>query len=110
MALSAVQICKHIFSSTYTGITVSTMMHGEYGLDDICLSVLTAVGPGGVRAHLHADLSEEEIQKLHHSADCLRAVMNQIKVGEKTLTRPLSGGVFLLCERLHTEYFKNTLC
>ncbi|MCI5676255.1 MAG: L-lactate dehydrogenase [Clostridia bacterium] len=79
VALSAVQICKHIFSSTYTGITVSTMMHGEYGLDDICLSVLTAVGPGGVRAHLHADLSEEEIQKLHHSADCLRAVMNQIK-------------------------------
>ena len=29
-------------------MTVSTMMHGEYGIDDVCLSTLAIVGPDGV--------------------------------------------------------------
>ena len=29
--------------------TVSSMMHGEYGIEDVCFSTLTLVGPNGVR-------------------------------------------------------------
>lgn len=79
VAVSTVHICKCIFSAIDTALTVSTIHHGEYGLDDICLSTLTLVGQDGIKARVPADLTEEELKKLHHSADCLRTVMNQLE-------------------------------
>jgi L-lactate dehydrogenase len=58
--------------------TVSTMMHGEYGIDDVCLSMLTIIGNQGVKARIPSDLTPEEEEKLRHSASCLRAVIDQI--------------------------------
>lgn len=78
VALSAVNICKCIFSGNDTALTVSTMMHGEYGIDDVCLSMLTIVGNQGVKARIPSDLTPEEEEKLRHSASCLRAVIDQI--------------------------------
>jgi len=57
-------------------MTVSTMMHGEYGIDDVCLSTLCVVGHNGIRSKVHLPLNEEEIRKLRHSADCLKEIIN----------------------------------
>ena len=76
VAVSVCHICKCIFSGADTTLTVSTMHHGEYGLEDICLSTLAIVGPDGVSGKLLAPLNEKEVQLLHKSADSLRAVMN----------------------------------
>ena len=80
VAVTSVYICKCIFSETDTAMTVSTMMNGEYGLNDVCLSLLTVVGKRGVKARITADLTEEELAKLHHSAKCLRDVIDQINI------------------------------
>ena len=79
VALAAVHICKCIFSGDETAITVSSMMHGEYGIDDVCLSTIKLVGRDGIKAHIPAELTAEEMQTLHHSAECLKNVLKQIE-------------------------------
>ncbi len=76
VAVSVCHIVKCIFSGAETTMTVSTMHHGEYGLDDISLSTLAIVGPKGIHGKLLAPLTEHETELLHKSADSLRAVMN----------------------------------
>lgn len=79
VAISAVHICKCIFSGVDTAMTVSTMMHGSYGVDDVCLSTLSIIGNRGVKARIPADLTPEEEEKLRHSASALRNVIDQIR-------------------------------
>ena len=45
---SVCQLCKTLLASSETVVTVSSMMHGEYGVEDVCLSTLTLVGPKGI--------------------------------------------------------------
>lgn len=79
VAVATVHICKCIFGDNDTALTVSTMLNGEYGISDVCLSLLTVVGQEGVKFRIPSALSDEELQKLRHSADCLRKVIDQIK-------------------------------
>ena len=72
-------ICKCIFGDNDTALTVSTMLNGEYGISDVCLSLLTVVGQEGVKFRIPSHLTDEELGKLRHSADCLRKVIDQIK-------------------------------
>lgn len=78
VAMSVCHICKCIFSSAGTALTVSTMMHGEYGVDDVCLSVLNLVDNTGVRGKIVNDMTDEEIARLQQSAAKLRGVLDQI--------------------------------
>ena len=71
-------LCAMLFSSTDSIATVSTMIHGEYGVDDICLSTLALVGPKGIKGRIPVKLTEEETLKFRASADALKAVMKQI--------------------------------
>ena len=78
VAMSVCHLCRCIGSDAGTALTVSTMMNGEYGLEDVCLSTLALVDRSGVRGKIMNPLTEEEIAKLHISADKLKAVINQI--------------------------------
>lgn len=60
--------------------TVSSMMHGEYGIDDVCISTMTIIGPEGVKGKVPVDLTYDEQQKLRASADALKAVINNIDI------------------------------
>ena len=79
VAMAVCHICKCIFSGAGTALTVSTMMHGEYGIDDVCLSVLSIVDREGVRGKIINQLTDEEVKKLRNSADKLKAVIAQIQ-------------------------------
>ena len=54
------------------------MMHGEYGIDDVCLSTLTLVGTNGIQGKVPMRMNKKEIEQLHKSADALKAVIAQI--------------------------------
>ena len=56
------------------------MMHGEYGIDDVCLSTLSMIGPNGLKGKVPVPLTEEEVEKLQKSADALKAVIAQIEL------------------------------
>ena len=78
VAMSVCHICKCIYSGAGTALSVSTMMHGEYGVDDVCLSVLTLVDRKGVRGKILNPLTDEEVVKLQASANRLKEVICQI--------------------------------
>ena len=80
VAMSVCHICKAIFADAGTALTVSTMMHGEYGIDDVCISTLHLVDRSGVRGRIMNKLTEEENEKLKMSADKLKAVIAQIEI------------------------------
>ena len=79
VAMSVCHICKCIYSDAGTALTVSTMMHGEYGVEDVCLSTLALVDRNGIRGKILNPLTEEETAKLKLSADKLKDVINQIQ-------------------------------
>ena len=80
VAVSVCHICKCLLDGMDTTLTVSTMMHGEYGIDDVCLSVLNTVGWEGVHSKLLAPLTEEETGLLRHSADVLKDVISNLDI------------------------------
>ena len=79
VAMSVCHLCKCIFSDAGTALTVSTMMHGEYGVEDVCLSTLNLVDRTGVRGKIMNKLTPEEEQKLHNSANKLKEVIASIQ-------------------------------
>lgn len=75
---SVCQLCKTLMASSESVVTVSSMMHGEYGIEDVCLSTLTLVGPEGISGKLPMRMNKGETEKLKASADALKAVIAQI--------------------------------
>jgi len=80
VSMSVVHICKTLLGGIDTTMTVSTMLHGEYGIEDVCLSLLNIVGNKGAHSKILLPLNEEEVNALHRSADSLKAVINSIHI------------------------------
>ena len=80
VAMSVCHICKCIYAGAGTALTVSTMMHGEYGVDDVCLSTLALVDRKGVRGKILNRLTDAEVAKLQASANKLKEVIAQIEL------------------------------
>lgn len=78
VAMSVCHICKAIYAGAGTALTVSTPMHGQYGVEDVCLSTLCLIDRGGVRGKILNKLTDEEVAKLHRSANKLKEVISQI--------------------------------
>lgn len=77
---SVCKLCNILLSASESVSTVSSMMHGEYGIEDVCLSTLTLVGPNGIQGKIPMELTDEEVAKLKASADALKAVIAQIEL------------------------------
>ncbi|MGN0485650.1 MAG: L-lactate dehydrogenase [Acutalibacteraceae bacterium] len=80
VAVSVCHICRSLLSGVDTPLTVSTMLHGEYGIDDVCLSLLNIVGPHGAHSKLLLPLSQAETIALKKSADCLKETIKGITI------------------------------
>ena len=80
VAISVCHICKCILNGSGTALTVSTMMHGEYGVDDVCLSTLALVGNDGVHTKIASPLTPEETEKMQLSASKLKEIINGLEI------------------------------
>lgn len=80
VAISVCHICKCILNGAGTALTVSTMMHGEYGVHDVCLSTLHLVGKDGIQTKILTPLTEEETAKMHNSAAKLREIIDALEI------------------------------
>lgn len=78
VAMSVCHIVKCIYNGSGTAMTISTMLHGEYGIEDVCLSVLCLVDDKGVRGKILNDLTPGELGKLRASAEKLKATIAAI--------------------------------
>ena len=66
------RICEVIIRDEKSILPVSSMMHGEYGIEDVVLSMPAIVGKYGIETRVPIDLSEEEIDDLKRSAQTLK--------------------------------------
>ncbi len=78
VSMSVCHVCKCLLNSVDTTLTVSTMMHGEYGIDDVCLSLLSVVGNKIAHNKILLPLNDFEIEQLHKSANALKDVIKSI--------------------------------
>ena len=74
------QLVGLILAASDSLATVSSMLHGEYGIEDVCLSTLTLVGPNGIQGKVQMRMNKEEVALLKKSADALKEVNAQIEL------------------------------
>lgn len=80
VSVSVCHICKCLLGGIDTTMTVSTMMHGEYGIEDVALSTLNMVGHDGVRGKVNVPMTDEEVMLLRKSADTLKDVISNLEI------------------------------
>ena len=80
VAMSVCHICKCILNGSGTALTVSTMMHGEYGVENVCLSTLALVGSDGVHTKITSPLTPEETEKMRLSAQKLKEIIGGLEI------------------------------
>ena len=73
-------IIRALKSSLNSIMTVSTLMNGEYGISDCCMSLPNILGQDGVQGKVKLKLSDEEIEKLRYSEQCLKNIINNIEI------------------------------
>lgn len=80
VAAAVAYICKCLYSGVDTVVCVSVLMKGEYGINDVCISIPAVLGVDGIKTTLTPTLTEEEVKKLVASGDAMKAVINQISL------------------------------
>lgn len=78
---AAVEDLVRMLTAAHDSVTaVSSMVHGEYGVEDACLSCLTIVGPGGIKGKLPVKLTDEEVVKFQTSAAKMKSVIDSLDI------------------------------
>jgi L-lactate dehydrogenase len=78
VAVAVRRICEVIVRDERSILSVSSMMHGEYGIDGICLSMPAIVGADGLETKVPISLDDEEIKALQESAKTLKEVVDSL--------------------------------
>ena len=80
IALCTSYLVRCIFEEKATAVTVSTLMHGEYGVEDVALSMQCIIGKGGVMGKMIAPITAEEEQLFRKSAMSIKAVIDSLDI------------------------------
>ena len=80
VSVAVCRLCEVLLSAYDSIMTVSTMLHGEYGIEDVCLSVPNIIGPKGAKGKVPVKMTDEEIDKLKASAEVLKSIIKNIKL------------------------------
>ena len=84
IGLSLTRISGAILRNEHSVLTVSLLLQGEYGINDVCLSVPCVVGKTGVERIITAQLSQDEQNALKASAQTLRKILDNIELESVT--------------------------
>ncbi|TCL69319.1 L-lactate dehydrogenase [Hydrogenispora ethanolica] len=79
IGLALVEITESILRDEYSVLTVSSLLDGEYGLKDVCLSLPCVVSRAGIEQKIQLELAPEEEAGLKHSAAVLQEIQRQIR-------------------------------
>lgn len=80
IALSVAQLVECINQDLNTCVTVSSMINGRYGIDDVCLSLPFVIGIKGIRREVTPPITAEEEEKLRASAEVLKDLIKQLNI------------------------------
>lgn len=80
IAMSVKRICEAIIRDEKSILPVSGMIHDEYGINDVVLSMPAIVGKDGIETQVPIALDEKEQEALRKSADTLKKVAAELEL------------------------------
>ncbi len=78
VGMALVKITEAVMRDRGTVLTVSTLLKGEYGISDICLSVPCIVSKRGIEKVVEGKLTLSEQERLNASADALKNALKKL--------------------------------
>ena len=78
VAVAVKRIATAIVKDEHAVLPVSSLMQGEFGLNDLCLSIPTVIGQNGVEKVVDIYLNNDENDKLQSSARALKEVLDDL--------------------------------
>jgi L-lactate dehydrogenase len=81
VAAGLMRITQAILRNQSTVLSASSLINEYYGISDVCFSLPTVINRGGVENGLRLELSPDEVNKLRHSAEVLKATIRSLKLG-----------------------------
>lgn len=80
VAMAVKRICECIVRDEKSILPVSTMMHGEQGIDGVVLSMPCIVGSDGIENQVPIKLDEDELKRLRESAGILKGIIEELDI------------------------------
>ena len=77
IAMSVRRICEAIIRDEKSILPISSIQHGDFGIDGVALSMPAIVGRNGVEGSVPIRLSDDEIAALQASGDTLKQVLEE---------------------------------
>ena len=78
VSLAMSRILGALLRDEHSVLTVSTLLNGEYGLQDLCFGVPCMISTNGIERVIEAPLSAGESAALQKSAEVLRSVIKSL--------------------------------
>lgn len=79
IAMSVRYLCDNILRGGNTVMAVSSLMTGQYGMEDVCLSIPSIINSSGLVKTLEPQLKEKEVEKLLNSANVLKNIISTLE-------------------------------
>ena len=80
VAAGLMRITQAILRDQRTVLSISSVINNYHGLSDLCFSLPTVLDRGGIEKVLHLELDKNEIEKLCHSAEILKATIKSLNL------------------------------
>jgi L-lactate dehydrogenase len=78
IGLAVRRIVRAILRNENDVLSVSSLMDGQYGVSDVCVSLPSVVNENGVERVLEMPLNEDESSRFRASAEALRANLEKV--------------------------------
>jgi L-lactate dehydrogenase len=79
IAVTVNTILESLLKNQNTIRTVTSMINGNYGIEDVALSLPSIVNANGVKGIEDLNLTDDELIALRYSADQLKIILNEVK-------------------------------
>lgn len=75
VAMAVGRIAEAVVKNSHSVLPITSLLEGQYGIEDVCVSVPTIVSKNGAEQVLEIPLNDEELAKLQESAKELHKVL-----------------------------------
>jgi len=73
-------LCDAVIRDSNSILTVSSMLHGQYGVEDVCVSIPFVVGSTGIKRSMDAPLTKKEQEGFVASANSIKGIIKSLNI------------------------------
>lgn len=82
ISMGACRLAKAVLWNERSVMPASTILQGEYGLQDVTLSLPCVIGKNGVERRIEVPLTDGEVAGLKNSANCIISVLKSVGLAQ----------------------------